>query len=185
MKFSILPMESVFDINSEVSLEQNLAGVNAELMESSLFKTIHADLPIDQTIEVPDFEEKHAKLKALLETIGPAGFRADMIFFLKKWIISDFCLKYNFKRVFLGITAHKTATQLLAQLAKGRGASLCNDVVANHTDPKLFGDRHVIFCAPMRDFLQKEVGLFNYLNKVNLIHTKPIAQMDASKNKSK
>jgi hypothetical protein len=37
----------------------------------------------------------------------------------------------------------------------------------------------------MRDFLQKEVGLFNYLNKVNLIHTKPIAQIEAGKNKSK
>jgi hypothetical protein len=47
MKFSILPMESVFDIKSEVSLEQNLAGVNAELMESSVFKTVHAGLPID------------------------------------------------------------------------------------------------------------------------------------------
>jgi len=70
-------------------------------------------------------------------------------------------------------------------LAKGRGASLCNDIVANHTDPKQFGNREVIFCAPMRDFLQKEIGLFNYMNKVNLIHQKPLAQVQAAITKTK
>jgi hypothetical protein len=52
MKFSILPLESIFDISPEISLEQKPAGVNAELMESSIFKTVHADLPINQTIKI-------------------------------------------------------------------------------------------------------------------------------------
>lgn len=152
-------------------------------MESATFKNVHPELPINKVVNIDNLEQKHDRLKDLLETVGPAGFRADLIFFFKKWIMSDFCLRYNFKRIFLGITAHKTATQLLAQLAKGRGASLCNDIVANHTDSKLFGNREVIFCAPMRDFLQKEIGLCNYLFKVNLIHQKPLAQMKANKTK--
>ena len=78
----------------------------------------------------------------------------------------DFALKFNFKRIFLAATAHKTATNLLAQLAKGRGASLCNDICAKPTDSKVFGEREVIFCGPMREFLQKEIGIFNHLNEV-------------------
>jgi hypothetical protein len=78
----------------------------------------------------------------------------------------DFALKYNFKRIFIANTAHKTATNLLAYLAKGRGASLCNDVVSKPTDSKVFGSREVIFCGPMREFLQKEIGIFSHLNEV-------------------
>jgi len=104
-----------------------------------------------------------------LACVGPAAFKADLVIFLKKWLISDFALRFNFKRVFMATTAHKTATQLLAMLAKGRGASLCNDVVANHTDSKVFGERAITYCAPMRDFLHKEIALFNYLNNVEII----------------
>ena len=75
----------------------------------------------------------------------------------------------------MGGTAHKTASQVLAMLAKGRGASLCNDVVTKPTDSKVFGNREVIFCGPMRDFLQKEIGIHNYLNKVEIISQRTIA----------
>jgi len=110
MKFTIIPLESVFDIKPEISLEQNPAGPDEALMESATFKTLHPELPVNQHIQIADFEQKQGKLKALLETIGHAGFRADLIFMLKRWIFADFCLNYNFKRIFLGITAHKTAT---------------------------------------------------------------------------
>ena len=144
-------------------------------MENEIFTKIHAELPINKTIEINNLEEKQARLKALLDCIGPASFRSDMVFFLKRWLMSDFCLRYNFKRIFVGSSAHKTATNLLAQLAKGRGASLCNDVVGNPTDSKVFGTREVIFCGPMRDFLQKEIGIFNYLNKVDIIQQRTLA----------
>lgn len=40
----------------------------------------------------------------------------------------DFCLKYNFKRVCLGTSGHGIASKLLGQLAKGRGATIANEV---------------------------------------------------------
>jgi len=43
-----------------------------------------------------------------------AGFAADLIYYFKKQLIADFCLKYNFKKVFMATTGHKIATQLLA-----------------------------------------------------------------------
>ena len=129
-------------------------------------------------VEVDALREKQARLKELIGCIGPAGFKADLVLFLKKWVMSDFALKYNFKRVFMATTAHKTATQLLAFLAKGRGASLCNDIVANHTDSKVFGNRAVMFCAPMRDFLHKEIALFNHLNNVEIIAQKSLAHLN-------
>ena len=92
-----------------------------------------------------------------------ASFAADLCKFLKKWLIADFCLKNNFKRVLLGTTGHQIASQLLGQLAKGRGASIFNEVA--YADDKFFGGR-VSFCNPMKEFLQKEVAIFNHVNQV-------------------
>jgi hypothetical protein len=43
-------------------------------------------------------------------------------------LIVDFCLKYNFKRVLLATSGHSIATKMLGQIAKGRGASIANEV---------------------------------------------------------
>jgi len=72
-------------------------------------------------------EEYIGRMQVLLNTLE-ASFAADLCMFFKKWLISDFCIRYNFKKVFMGTTGHKIATQLLGQLAKGRGASIFNEV---------------------------------------------------------
>mmetsp|Transcript_22058 Transcript_22058/g.15740 ORF Transcript_22058/g.15740 Transcript_22058/m.15740 type:complete len:82 (+) Transcript_22058:270-515(+) len=78
----------------------------------------------------------------------------------------DFALKYKFKKLLLGTTGHKVATQLLAQLAKGRGASISHEI--SILDTKNFGGL-ITFANPIKDFLHKEVSLYNYLNKVDII----------------
>lgn len=101
-----------------------------------------------------------------------SNFREDLIFYLKKWIIADFALKYNFKKVLFGTSGHKVATQLLSQLAKGRGSSISHEI--SYIDDKNFGGR-ITFMNPMREFLHKEVALFNYLNKVDIIQQTSLA----------
>jgi hypothetical protein len=45
----------------------------------------------------------------------------------------------------------------------------------SYTDDKNFGGR-VCFCQPMREFLQKEVGLYNYFESVQTIKQLSLAQ---------
>ena len=103
-----------------------------------------------------------------------SNFREDLILYFKKWISVEFSLRYNFKKVLFGTTGHKVATQLLAQLAKGRGASIAHEI--SYIDDKNFNGR-ITFMNPMRDFLQKEIALYNYLNKVDILTQMSLAQI--------
>ena len=85
---------------------------------------------------------------------------------MKRILISEFCLKYNFKKALFGTNSHKVATQLLAQICKGRGASISHEIA--FVDDKNFGGR-ISFMNPMRDFLKKEIGIYNYNRGVSII----------------
>ena len=56
---------------------------------------------------------------------------------LKKHLIVDFCLRFNFKRVILATSGHSIASKLLGQLAKGRGATIANEV--SYCGESMFG----------------------------------------------
>ena len=86
-----------------------------------------------------------------------------MISYLKKQLLSYYALKYNFKKILFGTNSHKVAANLLGQLCKGRGASIPHEIA--FVDNKNFGGR-VSFMNPMREFLQKEIALYNYNRKV-------------------
>jgi cytoplasmic tRNA 2-thiolation protein 2 len=112
-------------------------------------------------------------IKKLIEALPTtSNFREDIILYFKRWIIAEFALKYNFKKVLFGTTGHKVATNLLAQLAKGRGSSISHEI--SYIDDKNFNGR-ITFMNPMREFLHKEIALYNYLNKVDIIAQKPLA----------
>ena len=120
---------------------------------------------MNKFVETVDLEKRREHLSDLLNTLT-APFAADLCFYLKKWLISDFCLTYNFKRVLLATTGHKIATQLIGALAKGRGASIYSEVA--FSDDKNFGGR-VCFCNPMKEFLQKEIAIFSHKNDLQVI----------------
>lgn len=68
-----------------------------------------------KVLEVSDIEGKRQRLKDLMECLPTiSNFREDLILYFKRWIIVDFALRYNFKKVLFGTTGHKVATQLLA-----------------------------------------------------------------------
>lgn len=103
-----------------------------------------------------------------------SNFREDLVLYLKRWLLSEFGLKYNFKKILLGTTGHKLATQLLSQLAKGRGASIAHEI--SYIDDKNFGGR-ITFMNPMREFLHKEISLYNYFCKVEVLQQKSLAMI--------
>ena len=145
-------------------------------MDAEKFKTLSSSLPINSTVTLDEpekFEDYSSQLQQLVESLD-APFAADVCMFLKKWLIADFCLTHKFKKVFIGTTGHKIATQLLGQIAKGRGASIFNEVA--YFDDKYFGGR-VSFCNPMKEFLQKEIAIFNHVNQVPQIMQLPLAQL--------
>ena len=104
-----------------------------------------------------------------------SSFREDLIFYLKRMIIAKFCLTHNFKKALLGTNSHKVATDLLASICKGRGASIANEI--SYVDDKNFGGR-VSFMNPMRDFLEKEIALYNHNRKVQIIYQGPLAKLN-------
>ena len=116
-------------------------------------------------MDIADLDAWRQQLSKLIESLA-APFAADLCFYLKKWLIADFCLTFNFKRVLLATTGHKVATQLIGALAKGRGASIYSEVA--FSDDKNFGGR-VSFCNPMKEFLQKEIAIFNHKNDLQIV----------------
>ena len=118
-------------------------------------------------MEVEDREGKRKRMEQLMQCLPVEScFREDLILFFKKLIMADFALNFNFKKLLLGTTSHKVATQLFAQICKGRGASVSHEVA--FIDDKNFGGR-VSFMNPMRDFLKKEIGLYNFNKQVFII----------------
>lgn len=116
---------------------------------------------------VENLEAKRDRLRQLLACLPiESNFQEDLIFYFKKILIAEFCLKYNFKKALLGTTSHKVATQIMSQICKGRGAAVAQEI--SFIDDKNFGGR-VSFMNPLRDFLQKEIGLYNHNRKVHII----------------
>ena len=59
-------------------------------------------------------------------------------------------------------------------MALGRGAGISAET--GYLDDKYFGGL-ITFMNPMRDFLKKEIALFNYLNKIDIITQEPLAKV--------
>lgn len=143
---TVLPIEKIYELDLDARNDVS------EDMDAQKFKSLSETLPLnkgedlDQPEKLPEYTQE---LQALLGSLD-ASFAADVSLFLKKWLIADFCIRHNFKKVFMGTTGHKIATQLLGQIAKGRGASIFSEVA--YFDDKNFGGR-VNFCNPMKEFL--------------------------------
>ena len=182
--YTILPLEAIYDIDDErtdlrVSGPEEAQKIEEEKKRDEEQHTEQDALAMasvtNARVEVPQIEEKRDKLRELMECLPTiSNFREDLIMYLKRWLIVAFALKYNFKKILFGTTGHKVATQLLAQLAKGRGASIAHEI--SYIDDKNFNGR-LTFMNPMREFLHKEIALYNHLNKVEIIQQKPLAQL--------
>jgi hypothetical protein len=76
-------------------------------MEDAKYKVLHPDLPAG-FVDVDQKEEKRHRLGRIIESLD-APWASDIVYFLKRWLIADFCLKYNFKKVLMATTGAKVA----------------------------------------------------------------------------
>ena len=105
--YTILPLEQIYDVKLEALNDRA-----TDLDSNPKYKQFADNLPTNQTLECEDIETKRNQLLSMFESLEPS-FAADIALYLKKWLISNFALTYNFKRVLLATSGHKIATQLL------------------------------------------------------------------------
>ena len=170
--YTIIPLEAIFDADSDAldlrspTVEEKKRYEEDKENDFQHHTTFAANFEEvkDKYLPVEDLDEKRAHFKEMIECLPiESSFREDLILYLKRILISGFCLKYNFKMALLGMNSHKVAAKLLGEICKGRGASICHEI--GFVDDKNFGGR-VAFMNPMRDFLEKEISLYNFNRKV-------------------
>mgnify|MGYP000164814375 CR=1 FL=1 len=62
-------------------------------------------------VPLEEAEMKRDRFRKLMDTLPTeSSFREDLIFYFKRLLISEFCLKYNFKKALFGTNSHKVAT---------------------------------------------------------------------------
>ena len=120
--------------------------------------------------EVSEVEKN--KIKEMIKESETNSTKEDIITQMK-WKLISYISKEEegVDKVMLGTNASRTAANLVSFTCKGRGFALPNYLSTSYS----LND--VTFIYPMRDFLAKEVGIYNHLHKiipVNVItlHTK-------------
>lgn len=104
---TIIPFEKVFEIERDSRNEPR------EDMDHAKYKRLDQEAPQLELNSPDKLDEYRGRMQVLFGSLE-ASFAADIAKFLKKWLIAEFCLKNNFKRVLFATTGHQIATQLLA-----------------------------------------------------------------------
>lgn len=96
--------------------------------------------------------------------------RADYLFYVIRRAIVDFARREGFAKVLLGDSGSRVAGKLLAWICKGRGAALWQE----STYSASIGG--VMLCRPLKDILDKEIGLYIHLNHMEIHTSLPLAK---------
>ena len=101
---STVLLESVFDIDLDTKNE------HVADMEAKIYTESGKELdPNPHCFPVLHLDEKRQRMKSLISTLD-SSFAADLVFYFKKWLMADFCLKHHYKKVFLGTSGHKMSS---------------------------------------------------------------------------
>lgn len=91
--------------------------------------------------------------------------KEDMIMYLKKRVLLNFALSYGFKKLLLGCSALTVSIKTMSEISKGRGMSLPH--LVSFIDD--WYPEEIKFMNPIKDFLQKEIAVYNKINDVKII----------------
>ena len=150
--YTIIPIECVFEIKQlDPNTKEYESRFNDLEFENKHYQAI--DGSKDKFTEIMKYPSELC------------SSREDMIFYFKKWLMLDFALTFGFKKLLLGCSALSVTTKVLSEIGKGRGLSLPNDVC--YQDDRYLNDINIL--NPMRDFLQKEVAVYNKMCGVQQI----------------
>jgi hypothetical protein len=109
-----------------------------------------------------------SKLLSLYDLISQVGsFDKDFIRIITRNLIFKYAVANSFNKVVLGTTGHGLVNNTFLNIVKGRGYTMKEDIeyVDSH-----YLEGKVKILRPMKDFLKKEILLFAYINKVELVY---------------
>ena len=148
--YSIIPIESIFDIQN----------INPNTKEYNI-----CEEKKDYVNQV--FESSEENKEKLIELIKyPSGLcsnKEDFVFYLKKWVLLDFALKYNFKKLLLGCSGLSITAKVLSEISKGRGLTMPSNV--SYVDDRYLEE--IKFMNPMKDYLYNEIDEYIRINSVS------------------
>jgi len=104
------------------------------------------------------------KLKTLFESIESESSREDLKYHLRSVLLASVAKNTGLSTILLGCSATRLASNLISWTCKGRGFSLPEQLAI--LDKKF---QSVTFLKPMRDFVSKEIAIYNYFKRLEIL----------------
>jgi hypothetical protein len=118
-------------------------------------------------LKVTNFEliEKYLMIHENIIKLG--SFDTDFNKILIRNIIIYFSRLNKFNKIIFGNSGQSLVSKVFSSIIKGRGFTAKEET--SYVDTRFFNGSPIIL-RPMKDFLDKEILLFNYINKVELLY---------------
>ncbi|KFM58644.1 Cytoplasmic tRNA 2-thiolation protein 2 B, partial [Stegodyphus mimosarum] len=114
--------------------------------------------PLEEFSEEDCFCFKSRKWMEECFTNVPLSSKIDLIKHLRLLLMTEIAGHSGYSSLFTGDTASSLAVELLSDIALGRGSQIC-------LDTSFYDSRHdVPIYRPLREFLNKEIALYNHFN---------------------
>ena len=106
-----MPIEAAFNADFDLKIptpeeQKQLDEEKKSDLENHATMSAEFEEVKNNTMPVENLLEKRERFCKMIECLQiESSFREDLIFYLKRIVISWFCLKYNFKKALLGTTS--------------------------------------------------------------------------------
>lgn len=132
------------------------------------FQFLYEVIPLESVLEnlYPDYQIKFVEINNKISQIG--SFNEDFYKILIRNLIFKYSLHNGFNKIVLGNSAQSLVNSTFGSIVKGRGFNLREDI--GYLDDHYLKGK-VLILKPMRDYLTKEILLYNHIKKIELIHS--------------
>ena len=112
------------------------------------------------------------KLQELFKGVTSMTAKEDWLVTLRNEVLCRVAKEKGFSKVMLGNCATRLSIRLLSNISQGRGAALPFDI--GFADTRYVS---VMFVRPMREFMAKEIALYNHFNHNEMVDIKTLTTM--------
>ncbi|XP_078689420.1 cytoplasmic tRNA 2-thiolation protein 2-like [Branchiostoma floridae x Branchiostoma belcheri] len=120
---------------------------------------------VERQVKSPSIDDSSAdRLKRLFEDAKSLTAKEDLLQMLRSKLLVRVARMHGYTKVMVGDSGTRLSVRIMADIAKGRGAALpLNTGFAD--------DRHgdVVIVRPMRDFIAKEISMYNTICQVESV----------------
>jgi len=150
-EYEVINLENILDVNN-----LNLIDLDDENLKSEYKKKL----------KETNFSLIERYLKIYQKISKSGSFESDFNKILTKNIIFYYSRLNKFNKIIFGNNGQSLVSSSFASIIKGRGFVTKEEIA--YVDSRFFNGNPIIL-RPLKDFLDKEILLFNYMNKVDLI----------------